>query len=105
MIEACIMKACGRNQKPISPAVNKIIVSSLGDNNVQQVGSTTKIDPVLRCYPDAHYMITNNDNIDKGQCNGSLCRFVLVKLKTGARLYWKNWDGMKVNTITADKVE
>jgi hypothetical protein len=50
-------------------------------------------------------MITNNDNIDKGQCNGSLCRFVSVKLKTGAWLYWKNWDGMKVNTITADKVE
>jgi hypothetical protein len=105
MIEACIMKSCGRHQKPISPAVHEIIVSSLGDNNVQQIGSTTKVDPVLRCYPNAHYMISNNDNIDKGQGNGSLCRFVSVKLKTGARLTWKNWDGRKVNTVTADMVE
>jgi hypothetical protein len=105
MIEACTMKKSGNGYNKISPVLHEIIVSTMGDNNIEQIGNTTKIDPVLRLYPDAQFMCTNNDDLDKGRGNGTLCRFVSVKLKNGAKMKWKNWDGRKVNTVTSDQVE
>ena len=71
MIEVCIIKKIGRSTTTISPVIHKIIVSSLGDNNVKQLGTNTKVDSVVRLYPDAQFMCNNNDDLAKGQGNGT----------------------------------
>jgi hypothetical protein len=50
-------------------------------------------------------MCNSNKDLKKGRGNGTLCRFVSIKLKDGVILDWKNWDGRKVNTVSADVVE
>ena len=105
MVEASMWKQSGNSRKKLSPIIHEIITSSLGDNNVEETYRNTKVDPVLRLYPDAQFMCTVNDDLSKGRGNGTLCRFVSVKLKNGTRMSWKNWDGRKVNTVSADQVE
>jgi hypothetical protein len=44
---ASMFKKGGKNSPKISPIIHEIIVATLGDDNVQQSGTNTKIDPVL----------------------------------------------------------
>ena len=68
-------------------------------------GTNTKIDPVLRLYPHAPFMCNSTKDVKKGRGNGTLCRFVSIKLKDGVILDWKNWNGRKVNAVSANVVE
>lgn len=84
------------------------ILTQCGDSDVRNgsKGGGVKIDPVLPCYPGAQMMATNNKLLKKlGVGNGTVCTVVGIKLKDGARMKWKNWDGRKVNTVLATEVE
>ena len=51
-------------------------------------------------------MVNNNERLEKDKIgNGSLCKCRRVKLKTGGRKVWKNWDGRKVWTTSVDEIE
>ncbi len=56
---------------------------------------TNNIFPGLKLYAGAHCMIIDNDDISKGQANGTLCRVNGIKKKTNSPLQWKNYDGKK----------
>ena len=60
---------------------------------------TKHIDPALKFYTGAHFMVNDNDNIADGRGNGTLCRAVSVKLKRDGMMTWKNYDGKKVYTV------
>jgi hypothetical protein len=81
MVEASMFKKGRKNSPKISPIIHEIIVATLGDENVQQSGTNTKIDPVLRLYPHAQFMCNSTKDLKKGRDNGTLCRFVSIKLK------------------------
>eukprot|EP00956_Cyclotella_meneghiniana_P014363 scaffold21481_cov26-Cyclotella_meneghiniana.AAC.1 len=44
-------------------------------------------------------MVNDNDNIDEGRANGTICRAVSVKMKRNGGLTWKNYDRKKVYTV------
>lgn len=50
-------------------------------------------------------MCNTNDDLKEGRGNGSLCRVTKIKLKENADVYWKNWDGKKVNHVSAEDVD
>ena len=65
-----------------------------------------KIEPALRVYPGSHHMCITNEDLDQGRGNGTLCKFLRVKLRMdGRERRWKNWDGKKVWTVSVDDVE
>ena len=64
-----------------------------------------KIDPALRLFPGSLFMITTNDDLDKGPGNVTVCKCVQVKLKSPDALQWKNWEGRKVNSVSVDDIE
>ena len=97
-----------RKGKRVSAAVHDIAVSKLGDNDIKCTDLSAKgakIDPVLRLFPDAPFMCISNEDLDKGRGNGTLCKFVSVKLKSDVDMTWKNWEGRKVNTVSIDDIE
>jgi hypothetical protein len=63
-----------------------------------------KIDPVLRLYTGSHNMCITNEDLSKGQGNGTLCKCTKIKLKKGKKRRWKNWEGKKVWTVSVDVV-
>ena len=51
-------------------------------------------------------MCISNKDLKRGRGNGTICKFVSVKLKHGqGGVRWKNWDGRKVNTVSIDDIE
>ena len=64
-----------------------------------------KIDHALRLSPGSLFMCTINNDLDKGPGNGTVCKCVQVKLKSPDALQWKNWEGRKVNSVSADDNE
>ena len=104
MIEASIR----RKRRKVAQAIHDTIVTLLGDDDIKSTEFSSKgakIDPLLRMYPGSHHMCITNDDLKKGRGNGTLCRCVEVKLKDITRRQWKNWDGRKVWTVSADDVE
>ena len=45
-----------------------------------------------------------NDDLSKGRGNGTLCKCVKVNLKKRKKRRWKNWEGKKVWTVSAEDV-
>ena len=81
------------------------IVSTCGDSDVI-AGQSKKIDPCLRLYNGALAMCIYNARLKNDKIgNGTLCRVTSIKLKDDAPLMWKNWDGVKVYTVSARCVE
>jgi hypothetical protein len=83
-------------------------MTKLGDDDIKSTDFSSKgskIDPLLRLYTGSPHMCITNDDIKQGRGNGTMCRCVKVKLKTGAKRQWKNWDGRKVWTVSAEDVE
>jgi len=82
------------------------VQKSHSDPDKSNRGGGAKIDPSLRLYVGAPAMCISNKNIDKGQANGTQCTIVGVKLKnTAPSLRWVNWDGRKVNAVSASDVD
>ena len=84
------------------------IVSKFGDGHIKATYFTSKgskIDRLLRLCPDAPFMCTTNGDLKQGHGNQTKCRFVMVTLKRGAELTWKNCDGRKVNTASTNNIE
>jgi len=51
-------------------------------------------------------MCITNEDLDQERGNGTLCKFLRVKLrKDGRERVCKNWDGKKVWTVSVDDVE
>lgn len=97
-----------RKKKKVSQAIQDVVVSKLGDDDIRATDFSSKgakITPAMRCYPGSHHMCITNKDLDKGRGNGTLCRCLGVKLKQGARREWKNWEGRKVYTVSVDDVE
>jgi hypothetical protein len=111
MIEASIRKGGGTSRQKgakVSQSIHDTITTSLGDNDVRATGfqcKDAKIEPLLRIYPGSHHMCITNEDLDKGRGNGTLCKCVRVKLTNNHRRRWKNWDGRKVWTVSADDVK
>ena len=85
------------------------VVTQLGDDNIKSTDFASKgakIEPALRVYPGSHHMCITNEDLDQGRGNGTLCKFLRVKLREdGRERRWKNWDGKKVWTVSIDDVE
>ena len=97
-----------RKKKKVSQAIQDVVVSKLGDDDIRATDFSSKgakITPAMRCYPGSHHMCITNKDLDKGRGNGTLCRCLGVKLKQGARRELKNWEGRKVYTVSVDDVE
>ena len=102
MIEASMRG--DKNQK-LSRALQDKILTQCGDDDIRS-GQSKKIDPCLRLYVGVHCMCIDNDGLKKnGTGNGTGCRVIGIKLKEGAIIRWKNWEGRKVNTVSVDHVE
>jgi hypothetical protein len=96
-----------RKERKLSQALHDIITSELGDNDIKSTDFKTKgakLDPVLRLYTGSHHMCITNDDLSKGRGNGTLCKCVKVKLKRRKKRRWKNWEGKKVWTVSAEDV-
>ena len=89
------------NETPPSIPVNNVIrhriYTRCGDADV--LCDKKHIDPAIKFYTGAHCMVNDNDNIDEGRANGTMCRAVSVKMKRNGGLTWKNYDGKKVYTV------
>jgi len=104
MVEASMRQ----KRKKVSQGIHDTIVTKLGDDDIKSTDFSSKgskIDPLLRLYTGSPHMCITNDDIKQGRGNGTMCRCVKVKLKTGAKRQWKNWDGRKVWTVSAEDVE
>ena len=82
---------------PVNNVIRHRIYTRCGDADV--LCQTKHIDPALKFYTGAHFMVNDNDNIADGRGNGTLCRAVSVKLKRDGMMTWKNYDGKKVYTV------
>ena len=71
------------NETPPSIPVNNVISHRIytrcGDADV--LCDKKHIDPAIKFYTGAHCMVNDNDNIDEGRANGTMCRAVSVKMK------------------------
>ena len=97
-----------QHRKPPA-AFHDTVVTQLGDDDIRSTdfaANGAKIEPALRVYPGSHHMCITNEDLDQGRGNGTLCKFLKVKLtKDGQERRWKNWDGKKVWTVSVDDVE
>ena len=95
-----------RHARPLLP---EVVTLQLGDDNIKSTdfaAKGAKIEPALPVYPGSHHMCITNEDLDQGHGNGTLCKFLRVKLrKDGRERRWKNWDGKKVWTVSIDDVE
>ena len=87
-----------RGKKPLSRSLSDFITTNLGDDDLRvtspQNASNAKIDPVLRIFFGALLMIITNEHLkEHNRANGTICRCVGVKLKSGVQRQIKNWDG------------
>ena len=93
-----------------SDVIHDIAHSRLGDDDIKEAttgyGGGSKISPVMRCYTGSHHMVNTNKYLVKKKIgNGTQCKCIRVKLKSGARPTWKNWDNRKVYTVSAADIE
>jgi hypothetical protein len=117
IIEASVSKAIeteagSRKRKrhsTVPAAFHDTVITQLGDDDIRSTefaASGAKIEPALRTYPGCHFMCITNEDLDKGRGNGTLCKFLRIKLKKdGQERKWKNWDGKKVWTVSVNDVE
>jgi len=84
------------------------IIHTCGDADCI-VNDTKFVDPSLRFYVGAHCMCMVDNKRLKDRVpigNGTLCRVVGIKLSEHATSHkWQNWDGRKVNTVSAKHVD
>ncbi len=117
IIEASVSKAIeteagSRKRKrhsTVPAAFHDTVITQLGDDDIRSTAyaaSNAKIEPALRTYPGCHFMCITNEDLDKGRGNGTLCKFLRIKLKKdGQERKWKNWDGKKVWTVSVNDIE
>ena len=109
MIEAVIESSKSKQSSiPIGNFTRDRIIHTCGDADCK-VNETKYIDPALRLYVGAHCMCTVDNKRLKDEVpigNGTLCRVVGIKLNEHAPSHrWQNWDGRKVNTVSAKHVD
>ena len=102
IIEASFYHRAGK--KKCSKLLHETVYEHCGDANIT-TSHNKRIDPAIRFWKGAPFMINSNENLSKGLGNGTLVRGLQVKLKSDAELLWKNWDGYKVNTVSIEDVE
>jgi hypothetical protein len=110
-------KGAGKNKRKrkrmrrrkASAAFHDTVITQLGDDDIRSTefaANGAKIEPALRIYPGSHHMCITNEDLDQWRGNGTLCKFLRVKLrKDGRERVCKNWDGKKVWTVSVDDVE
>jgi hypothetical protein len=101
LVIECSMKK-GTN-KP-SDLFRNTVIDNCGDADIV-TGHNKKIDPALKFYNGIPLMINSIDDIDKGRANGTICKGISVKLRSGTKLVPKIWDGRIINTVSVDDVE
>jgi len=96
-------------RRKVTAAFHDTVITQLGDDDIRSTdfaAKGAKIEPALHVYPGSHHMCITNEDLDQGRGNGTLCKFLRVKLrKDGRERRWKNWDGKKVWTVSVDDVE
>lgn len=93
-----------KGRSKCSKEFHEFVFEQCGDAQVA-TSHSKRVDPALKWYPGIPLMITSNENIKKKRGNGTLCRGLRVQLKEGVQPQWKNYDGRKVFTVTADDCE
>ena len=88
-----------------SPMFHSTVIDFCGDNDIEACRTNKKIDPALKLYNNIPLMINSNADLAKGRANGTLCRFLKIKLKQNANMYKKKWDGKLINTVSIDDFE
>ena len=102
IIESVIYK----NNRRRTGAFHQTIYNNVGDASVQ-TSHKKLIDPALKLYHDLPVMSNSNKDVKNGIANGTLARFKGIKLKNNdkSKVFFKNWDGYKVRTVSAADVE
>ena len=93
-----------KGRSKCSKEFHEFVFEQCGDAQVA-TSHSKRVDPALKWYPGIPLMITSNEHIKKKRGNGTLCRGLRVQLKEGVQPQWKNYDGRKVFTVTADDCE
>ena len=92
-----------QHQEDISPIIQEVIVSLLGDSTMMSTRSVEillKLTQFCGSTPMPNLCAPTMMTLKSGVCgNRTLCLFISVKLKDGTQLCWKKWDWMKVNTV------
>jgi len=63
------------------------------------------VDPVLKFYKGLLLMINTNEDLSKGRADGTLSRWLGLKLKSNAHVTYKNWDDKLIPTVSVDDIE
>ena len=77
----------------------------LRSSNGELRGKLTEMEVRVSVYPGSQHMCITNEDLSKGRGNGTMCKCVKVRLKQGRARWWKNWEGKKVWTTSADDVD
>ena len=88
----------------ISRHLRNMIYDTCGDADVR-MGDGKMIEPVLKFYMNAPFMINSNDRIEESLANGTPCIGMYIKLKENIQYNQENWEGYLVNTVYAHEVE
>ena len=95
----------GKKRQSLPKDLHNYIINTCGDDNIQ-TGDHKKIDPCLKLTTGCPLMVNNNKHLEDDGCgNGSLCRLISVKLKSGKKPYLMRVDNWKVNTISVSDAE
>jgi hypothetical protein len=81
--------------------------SKIGEDDAKTGKMLGRMDPVLKCYPNCPQMITFNQDVLKGEANGSrtfLQQVVLKPHEQAANVFIQS-SGATVKAVTASQVE
>ena len=97
VIESVLMT---KSKQKYSECFHNFIFNSIGDAGVE-TSYNTHYDPELRLHTGCPLMVNNNTELDTLNIgNGTLCRFVGVKIKQRKTSYVKRINNRKVNAIS-----
>ena len=103
-----IIKATMKYQKSsgkmISRHLRNMIYDTCGDDNVRMCCGKM-IEPVLKFYTNAPFMMNSNDRIEESLANGTPCYGMYIRLRDNVQYRQENWEGYLVNTVYAHEVD
>ena len=95
-----------RTFKDMSHLLQNLIYTCCGDAHIRGGrGNTQRFDPLLKLYVGCPVMISENIDVANSMANGSMCKFVGLKLKSNVNMGSINIDGYYVNCVEANEVE
>ena len=100
----CNMKYSNNQSGTFNRNFYNRILDECGDSDITNE-SNACVDPALKFFHNIPLMMNSNARIDEGLANGTPCRGLYIKLKSGCEFIQENWEGFMVNTSFENQVE